>query len=175
MLGIDPGSLVTGYGVVEKVKGGGLVSLCSGQIRLNASAPLSERLLAVSEALSSVIRETRPSAVSVESIFFAKNARSAIILGHVRGVALLSAASAGLGVFEYDPRTIKLSVTGYGAAQKDQIQKMVKALLKTGIGPKPDEADALAAAICHIHNHNGRLPGVFSDIKPASAGDRILR
>ncbi|MBI5810599.1 MAG: crossover junction endodeoxyribonuclease RuvC [Deltaproteobacteria bacterium] len=155
VLGIDPGSLITGYGVVEKGKGGSLLCLSGGRVRLDPSAPFPERLLAISEKITSVIREFRPEAVSVESIFFAKNARSAIILGHVRGVVLLSAAASRVPVFEYDPRTIKLSVTGYGAATKDQMQKMVKALLKTSEEPASDTADALAAAICHIHSYRG--------------------
>lgn len=152
ILGIDPGSLVTGYGVVLKDKGGRLTHVCDGHIKTDKKKPLSERLLVISETLSRVIAEFEPDAVAVESIFFAKNVKSAIMLGQARGVTLLSAASSGLEVFEYDPRSIKLAVTGYGNATKDQVQKMVKNLLSTPAEARPDAADALATAICHIHS-----------------------
>ncbi len=151
VLGIDPGSLSTGYGVVLK-GGGSLTHLCHGVVRLDKGSPLSERLLTISEAIKGVIEEFRPDAAAIETIFFGKNVRSAITLGHARGVSMLSAASFGLEVFEYDPRTIKQAVTGYGNATKDQVQRMVKALLKTPDIARPDAADALATAICHI-NH----------------------
>jgi len=152
ILGIDPGSLVTGYGVVRKDKGGVLTHICDGQVKLDGKKPLPERLLTVSEALARVIEEFEPDAVAVESIFFAKNVRSAIMLGQARGVTLLSAAARGLTVYEYDPRSIKLAVTGYGNATKAQVQTMVKSLLKTETPARPDAADALATAICHIHS-----------------------
>lgn len=152
ILGIDPGSRTTGYGVVRKDKGGRLAHVCDGQVVLDAKRPLSERLLAISEALAGVIEEYAPDAVAVESIFFAKNVKSAIMLGQARGVTLLSAATRGLSVYEYEPRTVKLAVTGYGNATKEQVQTMVKNLLKTPVAARPDAADALATAICHIHH-----------------------
>ncbi|MBI5641837.1 MAG: crossover junction endodeoxyribonuclease RuvC [Deltaproteobacteria bacterium] len=156
ILGIDPGSHVTGWGLVEKGGGGKLIHISSGTIALDEGMELSGRLLLISEGLSSVIRDLKPDAVSVESVFFARNVRSAITLGHARGVALLAAASSGLQVFEYAPRAIKQAVTGYGNAEKEQVNQMIKALLKITEPVKPDAADALAAAICHInHFHPG--------------------
>lgn len=157
VLGIDPGSIVTGYGIVERGAGGRLVHIAHGEISVSASLPLAERLFVISEALNKVIDAYNPEAVSVESVFYAKNVKSAVMLGHARGVSLLSASSFGLPVFEYAPMAIKKSVTGYGAAAKDQVQKMVRALLKTTETPPPDAADALAVAICHIHHF---VPGV---------------
>ena len=156
VLGIDPGSLVTGYGVVGSSAGGALVHLLDGCVRTDPAMPLPGRLVAIRDAIDGVIKEWRPDAVVVESVFFAKNARSAIVLGHARGVILMCAAQGGLPIFEYAPRTIKLAVTGYGNAAKVQMQKMVKLLLKTDKAAKADAADALAAAICHIHHC--RLP-----------------
>ena len=111
---------------------------------------LPERLLPIFDGLQEVIAKYEPHAVAIESIFFARNVKSAAILGHARGVALLAAAMAQLAVFEYSPMEVKQSVVGYGAATKEQVQKMVKALLKTDHLPASDAADALAVAICHI-------------------------
>ncbi len=157
VLGIDPGSRVTGYGIVESVRGGsGLKHVCDGEIKTAASKELSGRLLIISGALRDVIEEFRPDAVSVESVFYAKNVKSAIVLSHVRGVALLAASSYGIKVFEYSPASVKLAVVGYGSAAKVQVQHMVKALLNIPKAPPPDAADALAVAICHI-NSSGPL------------------
>lgn len=153
ILGIDPGSLITGYGVVESTGAGKLLHVSNGSVAVSGSLPLSERLLAISTALTSLIEEHTPDAVAVESVFFAKNARSAIMLGHARGVVLLSAASAALEVFEYAPRSVKQAVTGYGNATKDQVQKMVQMLLSIPAAKNADAADALAIAICHINSH----------------------
>lgn len=155
VLGIDPGSLVTGYGIVESGRGGSLGYVACGTVRLGNGRPVPERLYGITRALNLVIEEFAPDAVAVESIFFAKNVKSAIMLGQARGAALVAAAVAGLEVFEYDPRTIKLAVTGYGAATKDQVQLMVRSLLNRAEPSRPDAADALAAAICHI-NSSGR-------------------
>lgn len=153
VLGIDPGSRVTGYGIVESVRGGsGLKHVCDGEIKTAASKELSGRLRIISGALRDVIEEFRPDAVSVESVFYSKNVKSAIVLSHVRGVALLAAASYGLKVFEYSPASVKLAVVGYGSAAKVQVQHMVKALLNIPKAPPPDAADALAVAICHINS-----------------------
>lgn len=153
VLGIDPGSLNTGYGIVGKGQGGALVHVCNGAISPGAGLPIAERLLKVSEGLSEVIEEHRPDAVSIESVFSAINVKSAITLGQARGAALLSAARFGLPVFEYAPSSVKLAVTGFGQATKEQVQKMVKLLLKSQeIFKKADASDALAIAICHIHS-----------------------
>ncbi len=159
VLGIDPGSRITGYGIVESVKGGsGLKYVCDGDIKTAASKELSGRLLIISTALRDVIEEYRPGAVSVESVFYSKNVKSTIVMSHVRGVALLAAAAYGIKVFEYSPTSVKLAVVGYGSAAKVQVQHMVKALLNVPEAPSPDAADALAAAICHI-NSSGPLSG----------------
>lgn len=151
VLGIDPGSIVTGYGVVEK-DSGSLLHVADGTVRAKGSRNLPERLPPIFDGLQEVIMEYQPDAVAIESIFFAKNVKSAAILGHARGVALLAAAKAQLAVFEYSPMEVKQSVVGYGAATKEQVQKMVKALLRTDHLPTSDAADALAVAICHIHH-----------------------
>ena len=158
VLGIDPGSRITGYGVVESVKGGGsgLKHLCDGDIKTAASKELPGKLLIISSALRDIIEEYRPDAVSVESVFYSKNVKSAIVMSHVRGVALLAAAAYGVKVFEYSPTAVKLAVVGYGSAAKVQVQHMVKVLLNIPKAPPPDAADALAAAICHI-NSSGPL------------------
>jgi len=158
VLGIDPGTRVTGYGVVDRGKGGALIHLLDGCVKTNPAMSLAERLVAIREAIDKVIEECGPDAVAVESVFFAKNARSAIMLGHARGVILQSAASRGLPIFEYAPRVIKLAITGYGNAAKVQMQKMVRLLLKTDKPARADAADALAAAICHIHHDRSVRP-----------------
>ena len=158
VLGIDPGSINTGYGIVDRGQNGSLVHICDGAISPGAGLPIAERLLKVSEGLREVIGEHKPDAVSIESVFFAKNVKSAITLGQARGAALLSAAQFGLPVFEYAPTAIKLAVTGYGQADKVQVQKMVALLLKSAeSSKKADASDALAIAICHIHHYREAL------------------
>ena len=162
VLGIDPGSVHTGYGIVGKGPGGSLVRICDGAISPGAGWTLAERLLKISDGLCELMELHKPDAVSVESIFFAKNVKSAITLGQARGAALLSAARFGLPVFEYAPTAVKLAVTGYGQAAKEQVGKMVKLLLKdTESFKKADASDALAIAICHIHHcgHDGLVSG----------------
>jgi len=149
-LGIDPGSKFTGYGLVAK-EGSRLHFIAAGRIATKASAPLSERLNQVFTGLRQVIRRYSPDMAVVEDIFFAKNVRSAVRLGHVRGVALLAAAEAGLPVSEYSPATIKMAVVGYGQADKDQVGLMVKKILGLDHDLTEDAADALAAAICHLN------------------------
>lgn len=167
VLGIDPGSINTGYGIVGKGPGGSLVKICAGSISPGASLPLAERLLKVSEGLAKVIEEHRPDAVSIESVFFAKNVKSAITLGQARGAALLSAARSSLPVFEYAPTAVKLAVTGYGQAEKAQVEKMVRVLLKSAEShAKADAFDALAIAICHIHSCRGPLSAVKKQAGP---------
>ena len=158
ILGIDPGSMVTGYGVVEAGRGGKFSLVTDGELNLKGLKGLPEKLLAIKEGLATVIDEFRPESVAVESLFFAKNARSSIVLAHARGAALLCAAEYGLEVFEYEPKKIKLAVTGFGSADKLQVSKMVSALLKGAQPTGADAADALAVAICHI-NHMGGPEG----------------
>ena len=163
VLGIDPGSTITGWGVVEASGGGRLTLVAEGELSLKEYGSLQEKLLAIKEGLSSVIGQYAPESAAVESLFFAKNARSAIILAHARGAALVSIAEHGLSLFEYDPRKIKAAVTGHGNADKLQVTSMVSALLKaTPVGA--DAADALAVAICHI-NHCGSLTSATERLK----------
>jgi len=153
VLGIDCGSDVTGYGVVEPAgKDGELCCVASGAIRLTGRDRLPARLANVFNGLRAVIEQHHPDEVAIEDVFYAVNAKSALKLGHVRGVAMLAAASCGLEVAEYAPLTIKSAVVGYGKAEKVQVQEMVMRLLKLEQRPEPaDVADALAIAICHIH------------------------
>ncbi|MFQ5586474.1 MAG: crossover junction endodeoxyribonuclease RuvC [Thermodesulfobacteriota bacterium] len=160
ILGIDPGSIVTGYGIVEDGSGSPL-HVADGAVTGIASDTLTERLPHIFDGLQEVIKGYQPDAMAVESIFFARNAKSAAILGHARGVALLSAAKARLDVFEYSPMEVKKSVVGYGMATKEQVQKMVKSLLQMERLPVPDAADALAVAICHLH-HRGFHQKIYS-------------
>ncbi len=157
VLGIDPGTIKTGYGIVDKGRGGSLIHVCNGVIKGGTGKALPLRLKNISESLNELINEYEPDCVAIETVFTAINAKSAITLGHARGVALLSAATFGAPVHEYSPKTIKLAVVGYGGATKDQVQKMVAMLLKTGTTPESDAADALAVSICHIHHNPERL------------------
>ena len=151
ILGIDPGSDRTGYGCVE-VDGSRQRVVTSGAIRTSPRASFPEKLLAVHAGLTGLIAETRPDAVAIENVFHAVNARSALKLGHARGVAMLAAVQAGLPVAEYTPAEVKRAVVGYGRAEKHQVQQMVKLLLGLSVVPTPhDAADALAVALCHSH------------------------
>ena len=151
MLGVDPGTAITGYGVVEQVKGD-LKSLAFGVIRTPADQPLPNRLQSIYRAVSTLAQQWEPEAAAVEELFFSKNVRTAMSVGQARGVALLALADAGLVIGEYDPMEIKQAVTGYGGAGKQQVQEMVRALLGMDEVPRPDDAaDGLAVAICHLH------------------------
>ncbi len=150
ILGIDPGSHVTGYGVVEKQRAG-LVFVTFGEIRPPRGASLTVALATVYEKLAGLIRESAPDVMAIEDIFFGKNVRSLIRQGQLRGVAILAGNHGGLPVFEYTPLEIKKAVVGYGRAEKSQVQSMVKAILRlTALAPA-DASDALAVAICHAH------------------------
>jgi crossover junction endodeoxyribonuclease RuvC len=153
VLGIDPGSIITGFGVVEEAQGR-LHALAWGAVRASANRPLSVRLKRIYDHLSEVLRTWQPEVVAIERIFFAENAKTALVLGHARGVALLTVANAALPLVEYSALEIKQAVVGYGRAEKAQVQQMVRALLDLEDIPQPaDAADALAAAICHVHTH----------------------
>jgi crossover junction endodeoxyribonuclease RuvC len=150
ILGIDPGSRKTGYGLIENT-GNRIRHLASGCIRLNAKHPLSDRLSILSRELEKLIEEFRPDCGVVEKIFFAKNAQSALTLGHARGVILLKFSERYLPIHEYQTLKIKQTVVGVGRADKDQVQHMVKILLNLQNKLQEDEADALAVAITHAH------------------------
>jgi len=150
VLGVDPGTAVTGYGVVDRDGAGGLRLIECGVVRPRAGAPLAVRLQTIFEGLTEIIARHRPDAVAVEAVFVQKNARSALILGHARGVILLAAAQAGLAVTEYPPAMIKKAVAGAGAATKAQIQQMVARILRLKTPPAPsDAADGVAVALTH--------------------------
>jgi crossover junction endodeoxyribonuclease RuvC len=155
VFGIDCGTQCTGYGVVELNDLGReqrLVALASGGLKLPRKDLLPQRLAYIFAELTALIEIHQPDVVAVEEVFYSVNARSALQLGHVRGVALLAAACQGLPVAEYAPLTIKSSVVGYGLAKKEQVQYMVARLLNLEHAPEPaDAADALAIAICHLH------------------------
>jgi crossover junction endodeoxyribonuclease RuvC len=150
ILGIDPGSLVTGWGLIE-VESNHLHYRSHGIIASSASLGLAERLSQIYRGLHELIERHHPTAVSLEKVFFSRNVQSALKLGQARGVALLAAAEHRVGVAEYSAAEIKVAVVGYGRATKDQVQKMVCALLCVRGAMRADAADALAAAVCHIH------------------------
>ncbi|MFL6247308.1 MAG: crossover junction endodeoxyribonuclease RuvC [Thermoanaerobaculia bacterium] len=160
ILGVDPGSVTTGFGVIDYERGK-LILVEHGAITTKRGAELSERLVVIHEGLREVIARTRPQAVAVETPFAGNNVKSLIQLAHARGVVLLAAQSAALQLFEYSPRSVKNAVVGYGAAEKEQVAKMVRMLLP-GCGAmkmSADASDALAIAICHAHTAgtNARL------------------
>lgn len=150
VLGIDPGSQVTGYGVVEKARSG-LCHVVHGEIRPGKGASLSSCLQTICDSLQEVIRQSVPHALAIEEIFYGKNVKSLIRQGQVRGVAILAGKHMGIPVYEYSPLEIKKAIVGYGRAEKGQVQMMAKAILKLPELPPPDAADALAVAICHIN------------------------
>lgn len=158
VLGIDPGTAVTGYGVVA-CAGDGAVSLREcGVIRTQPSAPLPERLRDLHDGIVEVIARQRPDVVAVEGVFFGKNARSAVVLGHARGAILLAAALHQVEVAEYPPAEVKSAVVGTGQASKEQVGFMVQKLLKLKDPPRPaDAADGVAVALCHCFRGRGPL------------------
>ena len=152
VLGIDCGTEYTGYGIVDLLADERLVCLDCGAIRVSPREPMAVRLSRINLRLQELIVEHHPDRVAIEDVFYAVNAKSALKLGQVRGVAMLAAAMAGLEVAEYSPLSIKSAVVGYGRAEKHQVQRMVASLLRLEEIPEPpDAADALAIAICHIH------------------------
>ncbi|HYR03305.1 MAG TPA: crossover junction endodeoxyribonuclease RuvC [Syntrophobacteria bacterium] len=154
IIGIDPGSLITGYGIVEPIDGRPC-HVASGRVMAPAGVPFNGRLRTIYSRLAEVITHHRPEVMAVEDLFFARNVKTALKLGHVRGVAMLAGLNAGLPIAEYSPLTVKQALVGYGRAQKEQIQEMVRLLLRLEFLPEPDTADALAVAVCHLHSSQG--------------------
>lgn len=155
VFGVDPGSLRTGYGCIDTDGSRHRLVAC-GAITTPAGAAFPEKLLAIHRALVQLLRTHKPDCVVVESVFHATNVRSALKLGHARGVALLAAVAGGYPVIEYSPAEIKLGVVGYGRAEKHQVGEMVRLLLGLNEVPEPhDASDALAVAICHVHASGG--------------------
>jgi crossover junction endodeoxyribonuclease RuvC len=153
VIGIDPGIATTGYGLVQEAQDGSLHLVAYGVIETPAGLPLPQRLLLLHNQLSALLLLHNPAGGAVEKLFFQRNVRTAMTVGQARGVALLALAQAGLPVAEYTPLEVKQAVVGYGGADKNQVQQMVRALLQLDDIPRPDDAaDALAVAICHAHS-----------------------
>ncbi len=167
ILGVDPGSRAMGYGIILNSKAG-VKFETAGVLRPPQNIGLAEKLLFLFEGLTEIIDQFKPAASAVEAVFNARNARSALILGHARGVALLAASSRALEVFEYTPAQVKQAVVGYGRAEKRQVQNMVKMLLNLPKAPAQDAADALAVAICHANSN-------LNDLLNGSAMQRGIR
>jgi crossover junction endodeoxyribonuclease RuvC len=151
VLGIDPGTAATGYGVVERT-GSKLRAVDYGCFETTPADELPRRLMYIHQAITELIAEHKPELVGVERLFFNRNVQTAFAVGQARGAVLLAAAEAGLPVFEYGPHEVKMAVTGYGRAAKSQVQRMVQVVLGMSVLPRPDDAaDALAVAICLAH------------------------
>ncbi len=148
VLGVDPGSIVTGYGLVKK-DGNRLTYIGGGNISFPKSWPFYLRVHGIFKSLIDIMQEYNPEEMSIEDIFFSKNVKSALKIGHARGAALVAAIQCNLKVFEYSPLQIKQSVVGYGRATKEQVRDMVKLILKIDTRLSLDASDALATAICH--------------------------
>jgi crossover junction endodeoxyribonuclease RuvC len=154
VIGIDPGTATTGYGLVLEKEDGSLSVLDFGAILTPADMPMPERLLELHRKLKDLLLLHRPPTGAVEKLFFQKNVRTALTVGQARGVVLLAMAETGMEIAEYTPLEVKQAVTGFGGADKNQVQEMVRALLDLPEIPRPDDAaDALAVAICHAHSH----------------------
>ena len=152
VLGIDPGTATTGYGLVRETETSPAL-VAYGTIQTPAGAPMPDRLRTIYQELKELIALHGPDTAAVEKLFFQRNVSTAMSVGQARGVALLALAEAGVSVGEYTPRDVKLAVAGYGGADKPQVQQMVRAILNLSEVPKPDDAaDALAVAICHLHS-----------------------
>ncbi len=161
VLGIDPGTAITGYGVVREDEQGLALIEC-GTITTPPDQPLPVRLQGIYGGLAAVIRLHRPEEAAVEELFFSRNVRTALTVGHARGVVLLAVADSGLPLFEYKPLEVKQAIAGYGGADKHQVQEMVRMLLGLERAPQPDDAaDAVAVAVCHIHS--ARMRSLMAD------------
>ena len=153
VIGIDPGTATTGYGIIEEDNFGNLIALDYGVVLTRADQPLEKRLKIIFEDISKLILLHQPASAAVEKLFFKQNVTNAISVGQARGVVLLAFANQNITVAEYSPSEVKSAVSGYGGAEKAQVQAMVKAILNLDEIPKPDDAaDALAIAVCHINS-----------------------
>jgi crossover junction endodeoxyribonuclease RuvC len=152
VIGIDPGTAITGWGIVED-SNHQLHRIAGGVVTTPAGMPLPQRLQIIYRELARIAAEWQPDSAAIEELFFSKNAKTALAVGHGRGAAMLAMANANLPIFEYKPLEVKQAITGHGGADKKQIQQMVKLLLELDDIPRPDDAaDALAVAICHLHS-----------------------
>ncbi|MDI6775092.1 MAG: crossover junction endodeoxyribonuclease RuvC [Verrucomicrobiota bacterium] len=153
-LGIDTSLRSTGVAVVEWMAGRYAVVEC-GVLKNHRNLPVSECLMLLSRGLGNLIARTRPAAVAIEGVFYHENARTAVTLGQARGVAIAACAEKGIPIFEYEPRRVKQAVVGRGEAGKEQLRRMVMTLLNIEKAPPEDASDALALAVCHLHNRTG--------------------
>jgi len=150
-LGIDPGYAIVGYGLVKK-EGNSIKPLQYGVIRTAADIPIEQRLNEIYEDLTALIEAFKPESVAIEKLYFNTNEKTAINVSQARGVIILACTRAGIPIYEYTPLQVKMSVVGYGRAEKKQVQEMTRSILKLDKIPKPDDAaDALAIAVCHAH------------------------
>ncbi|TVP77216.1 MAG: crossover junction endodeoxyribonuclease RuvC [Gemmatimonadales bacterium] len=161
VVGIDPGTTATGYGVVQRGPGRQTTLLECGVIRPSRGAPLTDRILEIFDGVEALLERFPVTVVSVESVFHGRNARSALVLGHARGVILLAAARRGVEIAEYTPVAIKKAVVGHGSATKEQVAQLVAERLRLAEPPRPsDAADGVACALCHlVLGVDGRTPG----------------
>ncbi len=152
-IGIDPGTAITGYGLVREEQDGSLSVVDYGVIQTSADEKMPERLVQLYHNLKVIIDLHGPQSGAVEKLFFARNVRTALTVGQARGIALLALAESGVTIAEYSPNEVKQAVSGFGGADKNQVQQMVRVLLDLEQIPQPDDAaDALAVAICHLHS-----------------------
>ena len=150
VLGVDPGSRVTGYGLVEK-KNDQMICIHSGTINSPGNIPLYQRIHKIFQSMVEIMSHYRPQEMAIEDVFFAKNVKSALKIGHARGAVMIAAVQCDIKIFEYTPLEIKKSVVGYGRATKEQVRAMIQIILKLKTDPVLDESDALATAICHLN------------------------
>jgi crossover junction endodeoxyribonuclease RuvC len=175
VFGIDPGSERTGYGCVTSDGSQHRLVAC-GAITMSRSLSFPDKLHTIHTGLGRLLDECRPTAVAIENVFYATNVRTALKLGHARGVAILAAVERGLPVVEYSPAEIKRAVVGYGRAEKQQVQRMVTLLLGLSEPPTPyDVSDALAVAICHLHAHSSPMGEIAEKLKPLPGKPRRWR
>ena len=151
-LGVDPGSRVTGYGLIEK-KNNRLSCIHSGQIALSGKTPFYNRIYKIFQGMVEIMSRYHPQEMAIEDVFYAKNIQSTLKLGHARGAVLIAAVQSGVQIFEYTPLEIKKSVVGYGRATKEQVRSMVQIIVNLKDFPKLDTSDAIAAAICHVNRY----------------------
>jgi crossover junction endodeoxyribonuclease RuvC len=164
ILGVDPGTLVTGYGVIENVNGKIRMLECNA-VQNESRKAMPDRLKLIFDRLTTIINRYHPDELAIETAFYGRNAQSALKLGHARGVAMLAAVMKHIPTTEYSPREVKKAVVGTGAASKEQVQYMVKSMLRMKATPKfYDTTDALAVALCHLH-HRAKRSGKFRDWK----------
>ena len=150
VLGVDPGSIVTGYGLVEK-KQNQMTCVHAGTITSSNKTPFFQRIYKIYQSMVDIMERYHPYELAIEDVFFAKNVKSALKIGHARGAVFIAAVQSGIKIFEYSPLEIKQSVVGYGRATKDQVRSMVQVILKLETQPVTDTSDALATAICHLN------------------------